>query len=89
MFARQTHADICDNLVPIEIALRCARAVIEGQPFAAYIIIPMWPEGGALPSQDVVSVALRVSRSCLAHTIDAWICLMQAFVGRWSSVMRV
>ena len=46
--APQTHADICDNLVPIEIAMRCARAVIEGKPFAAYIIIPMWPEGGSL-----------------------------------------
>ncbi len=45
-FALQTHADICNNLVPIEIALRCARAIHEGQPFAAYIIIPMWPEGG-------------------------------------------
>lgn len=44
----QAHADICDNLVPVEIALRCARAVMAGQAFAAYIIIPMWPEGGQL-----------------------------------------
>lgn len=41
----QAHADICDNLVPVEIALRVSRAIIEGDPFAAYIIIPMWPEG--------------------------------------------
>jgi hypothetical protein len=54
----QTHADICDNLVPIEIALRCARAVIEGQPFAAYIIIPMWPEGGFARTSGACDIML-------------------------------
>jgi phospholipase D1/2 len=41
----KAHADICDNLVPVEIALRCARAVMAGHAFAAYVVIPMWPEG--------------------------------------------
>lgn len=42
---QRKHADICGELIPLEIALRVARAIREDQPFAAYIVIPMWPEG--------------------------------------------
>lgn len=42
---RRSHADICTELIPLEIALRVARAIKDSEPFAAYIVIPMWPEG--------------------------------------------
>lgn len=35
----------CDNLVPIELALKIARKIEAGERFAVYIVIPMWPEG--------------------------------------------
>ncbi|CAN4125138.1 unnamed protein product [Withania somnifera] len=34
-----------NNLVPMEIALKIARKIAANEPFAAYIVIPMWPEG--------------------------------------------
>mmetsp|Transcript_9813 Transcript_9813/g.29512 ORF Transcript_9813/g.29512 Transcript_9813/m.29512 type:complete len:978 (-) Transcript_9813:2047-4980(-) len=40
-----SHADICDQLIPLEIALRVAKAIMRDEPFAAYVVIPMWPEG--------------------------------------------
>uniref|UniRef100_J3L920 phospholipase D n=1 Tax=Oryza brachyantha TaxID=4533 RepID=J3L920_ORYBR len=33
------------NLVPMEIALKVASKISAGERFAAYIVIPMWPEG--------------------------------------------
>ena len=33
------------QLVPIEIALKVASQIRAGQDFAAYILLPMWPEG--------------------------------------------
>ncbi|CAL5011847.1 unnamed protein product [Urochloa decumbens] len=38
------------NLVPMEIALKVASKIRAGEPFAVYILIPMWPEGD--PSSD-------------------------------------
>jgi len=32
-------------LIPIEIALKIASKIRRNERFAAYIIIPMWPEG--------------------------------------------
>ena len=46
-WADKSYADICDELIPLEIALRVAKAIMRDEPFAAYIIIPMWPEGAA------------------------------------------
>ena len=37
--------DICSNLVPLEIALKIAEKIRAGQAFAAYIVLPLWPEG--------------------------------------------
>ncbi|KAI0514235.1 hypothetical protein KFK09_010270 [Dendrobium nobile] len=34
-----------DNLVPMELALKIACKIKVGEPFAVYIVIPMWPEG--------------------------------------------
>ncbi|CAM0902928.1 unnamed protein product [Alopecurus aequalis] len=34
-----------ENLIPIELAIKIAKKIKAREPFAAYIIIPMWPEG--------------------------------------------
>ena len=34
-----------NNLIPMEIALKIAEKIRANQRFAAYIVIPMWPEG--------------------------------------------
>ncbi|TYG44433.1 hypothetical protein ES288_D11G096200v1 [Gossypium darwinii] len=34
-----------DNLIPMEIALKIASKIKANERFAAYIVIPMWPEG--------------------------------------------
>lgn len=34
-----------NNLIPMEIALKIASKIRTNERFAAYIIIPMWPEG--------------------------------------------
>ena len=38
-------ANICRHLVPIEIALKVSERILEGQHFAAYCVIPLFPEG--------------------------------------------
>lgn len=44
------------NLVPMEIALKVAAKIRAGQDFAAYVVIPMWPEGnpGSGPAQEIL-----------------------------------
>ncbi|ESQ36821.1 hypothetical protein EUTSA_v10006647mg [Eutrema salsugineum] len=40
------HKDIgANNLIPMEIALKIAEKIKANERFAAYIVIPMWPEG--------------------------------------------
>lgn len=34
-----------DHLIPMELALKIAKKIKAGERFAAYILIPMWPEG--------------------------------------------
>ena len=34
-----------NNLIPMEIALKIANKIRAHERFAAYIVIPMWPEG--------------------------------------------
>lgn len=34
-----------NNLIPMEIALKIADKIRSNERFAAYIVIPMWPEG--------------------------------------------
>ena len=45
----KSYHDICDQLIPLEIALRVSRAIMADEPFACYVIIPMWPEGAPRP----------------------------------------
>ncbi|XP_062217991.1 phospholipase D delta-like isoform X3 [Phragmites australis] len=44
------------NLVPMEIALKVASKIKAGEPFAAYVVIPMWPEGNPTsgPAQEIL-----------------------------------
>ena len=41
-------ANICRHLVPIEIALKVSERIMAGQHFAAYCVIPLFPEGERL-----------------------------------------
>ena len=49
--------DICNNLIPIEIALKIAEKIREKKRFAAYITIPLFPEG--LPESGTVQEVLH------------------------------
>ncbi|XP_022770329.1 phospholipase D beta 2-like [Durio zibethinus] len=41
-----SHKDLgADNLIPMEIALKIASKIKANERFAAYIVVPMWPEG--------------------------------------------
>ena len=40
-FSQEANAN---NIVPMEIALRCVNAIRRGERFAAYIMIPLHPE---------------------------------------------
>ncbi|KAL4193027.1 hypothetical protein AMTRI_Chr06g174810 [Amborella trichopoda] len=46
----------CKNLIPVEIGLKVAAKIRAGERFAAYIVIPMWPEGvpDSEPVQDIL-----------------------------------
>ncbi|GBG72658.1 hypothetical protein CBR_g12231 [Chara braunii] len=41
----QSRAVNAIHTVPVEIALRIVQKIHLGEPFAAYVVIPMWPEG--------------------------------------------
>ncbi|OIT38185.1 PREDICTED: phospholipase D delta-like [Nicotiana attenuata] len=45
-----------NNLVPMEIALKIASKIAANEPFAAYIVVPMWPEG--IPTSNAVQEIL-------------------------------
>ena len=38
-------ANICRHIVPVEIALKVSEKIMEGKHFAAYCVIPLFPEG--------------------------------------------
>ncbi|KAH9602850.1 hypothetical protein KSS87_017874, partial [Heliosperma pusillum] len=45
-YAWDSYRDLgANNLIPIEIALKVASKIRANERFAAYVIIPMWPEG--------------------------------------------
>ncbi|KAJ4832239.1 Phospholipase D beta 1 [Turnera subulata] len=45
-FNWNSHKDLgANNLIPMEIALKIAEKIRRNERFAAYILIPMWPEG--------------------------------------------
>lgn len=45
-----------NNLIPIEIALKIVNKIKANERFAAYIVIPMWPEGvpTSMPIQRIL-----------------------------------
>ncbi|KMT12174.1 hypothetical protein BVRB_5g101220 [Beta vulgaris subsp. vulgaris] len=45
-----------NNLIPVEIALKIASKIRAHERFAAYIVVPMWPEGDpkGLPTQRIL-----------------------------------
>ncbi|XP_064983700.1 phospholipase D alpha 1-like [Musa acuminata AAA Group] len=50
----------CSNLIPIEIALKIASKIRNGERFAVYIVTPMWPEG--IPEGNTVQAILHWNR---------------------------
>lgn len=54
----------CINLIPVELALKIASKIKAKQRFAAYIIIPMWPEG--IPGSEQVQDILHWTRETMA-----------------------
>jgi phospholipase D1/2 len=47
----------CENLIPTEITLKICEKIHQGERFAAYILIPMWPEG--VPESAAVQAILH------------------------------
>ncbi|KAF3540996.1 hypothetical protein F2Q69_00019568 [Brassica cretica] len=47
-----------NNLIPIEMALKIANKIRAREKFAAYIVIPMWPEGAPTRAQYKLESAL-------------------------------
>lgn len=43
-------ANICNHLVPIEIALKVSEKILAGEPFAAYCVIPLFPKVSSAPT---------------------------------------
>lgn len=58
---------IADNLIPVEIAEKICQKIREGQPFAAYIITPMFPEGDPVRALVSHGRKSRRVRGCCAH----------------------
>ncbi|RRT42040.1 hypothetical protein B296_00057392 [Ensete ventricosum] len=51
----------CSNLIPIEIALKIASKILNGERFAVYVVVtPMWPEG--IPEGSTVQAILQWNR---------------------------
>jgi phospholipase D1/2 len=47
----------CDNLIPAEITLKICDKIKRGERFAAYILVPLWPEG--IPDSASVQAILH------------------------------
>nr|GMC70887.1 phospholipase D alpha 4 [Ipomoea batatas] len=53
----------CRNLIPVEIALKIGSKIRANERFAAYIVMPMWPEGA--PESDSVQDILHWTRETM------------------------
>ena len=53
-----------NQLIPMELALKIASKIREGQRFAVYVVLPMWPEG--VPDSAAMQEILyfQVTLSC-------------------------
>ncbi|CAL5024394.1 unnamed protein product [Urochloa decumbens] len=63
------------NLVPMEVALKVAGKIRAGEPFAAYVVVPMWPEGDprSPPAQEILfwqSQTMEMMYRVVAAAID-------------------
>ncbi|RCV05784.1 hypothetical protein SETIT_1G110400v2 [Setaria italica] len=63
------------NLVPMELALKVAGKIRAGEPFAAYVVMPMWPEGDprSAPAQEILfwqSQTMEMMYRVIAAEID-------------------
>ncbi|XP_024028177.1 phospholipase D alpha 4 [Morus notabilis] len=54
----------CDNLIPIEIALKIVSKIKAKERFAVYVLIPMWPEG--VPESESVGDILHWTRETMS-----------------------
>lgn len=70
-------------MIPMEIALKIADKIRANQRFAAYIVIPMWPEGNptGAATQRILFWQVRlavispyVKNFRLTHVMDVLIC---------------
>lgn len=56
MWSSDTKAK-CGNLVAAELMLKICQKIEDGERFAAYVLVPMWPEG--IPESGAVQAILR------------------------------
>lgn len=63
-----------NNLVPMEIALKIAKKIEVNEPFAAYIVVPMWPEGVPTSKavQEILFWQVRLNYAYLFYELDIW-----------------
>ena len=47
----------CNNIIAAEITLKICQKIADGERFAAYIVVPMWPEG--IPESGAVQAILK------------------------------
>lgn len=62
------------NLVPMEIALKVASKIYAGEDFAAYVVLPMFPEGGSPasgPAQEILFWQAQTMRAMYNIVADA------------------
>lgn len=75
-FGWETHANAgANHLIPMEIALKISEKIRAGEPFAAYILIPMWPEGIPVSASvqailDFQTLTMRMMYSVVAKAIS-------------------
>jgi hypothetical protein len=56
-----------ENLIPIELAIKIARKIKAKERFAAYIVIPMWPEGNPTTAAMQEILYWQVGSSSWSH----------------------
>jgi phospholipase D1/2 len=56
-----------ENLIPIELAIKIARKIKAKERFAAYIVIPMWPEGNPTTAAMQEILYWQVRSSSWSH----------------------
>jgi phospholipase D1/2 len=77
----ETPSENCPNRIPIEVCLKIEQKIAKNEPFAVYVVIPMYPEG--VPGDGAVQEILywqsstynmmfkRIARALAAHGSSA------------------